>query len=104
MIKMIKPIVNISKVIEPYNTVIVGFNGVLSEGNGVKSEAVEALIQMKRAGRHIVLLSNTALRVSSLINGLHEIKEFLPDLTISLRKTFPVRILFIWTPPPNKAT
>ena len=50
MIKMIKPIVNISKVIEPYNTVIVGFNGVLSEGNGVKSEAVEALIQMKRAG------------------------------------------------------
>ena len=35
MIKMIKPIVNISKVIEPYNTVIVGFNGVLSEGNGV---------------------------------------------------------------------
>ena len=29
MIKMIKPIVNISKVIEPYNTVIVGFNGVL---------------------------------------------------------------------------
>ena len=74
MIKMIKPIVNISKVIEPYNTVIVGFNGVLSEGNGVKSEAVEALIQMKRAGRHIVLLSNTALRVSSLINGLHENK------------------------------
>ena len=74
MIKMIKPIVNISKVIEPYNTVIVGFNGVLSEGNGVKSEAVEALIQMKRAGRHIVLLSNTALRVSSLINCLHENK------------------------------
>ena len=64
MIKMIKPIVNISKVIEPYNTVIVGFNGVLSEGNGVKSEAVEALIQMKRAGRHIVLLSNTALPVA----------------------------------------
>lgn len=147
MIKMIKPIVNISKVIEPYNTVIVGFNGVLSEGNGVKSEAVEALIQMKRAGRHIVLLSNTALRVSSLINCLHENKlpvavfdavvtageilhykfkarqgEFaaigsnyykigdardkgvFAGLDYQLRKIFPVRILFIWTPPPNKAT
>lgn len=42
MIKMIKPIVNISKVIEPFNTVVVGCSGVLTEGNGVKSEAVEA--------------------------------------------------------------
>lgn len=146
-VKMIKPIVNISKVIEPYNTVIVGFNGVLSEGNGVKSEAVEALIQMKRAGRHIVLLSNTALRVSSLINCLHENKlpvavfdavvtageilhykfkarqgEFaaigsnyykigdardkgvFAGLDYQPAEDISVRILFIWTPPPNKAT
>ena len=32
---MIKPIVNVSKVIDPYNTVIVGFNGVLSDGAGI---------------------------------------------------------------------
>ncbi len=74
MIKMIKPIVNVSKVIDPYNTVIVGFNGVLSDGAGIKKEAVDALIGMKRAGKHIVLLSNTASRVSSLVNYLNSNK------------------------------
>ena len=74
MIKMIKPIVNVSKVIDPYNTVIIGFNGVLSDGAGIKKEAVDALIGMKRAGKHIVLLSNTSLRVSSLVKYLHSNK------------------------------
>lgn len=74
MIKMIKPIVNISKVIEPYNTVIVGFNGVLTDGSVIKPETVEALIGMKKAGKHIVLLSNTAWRVARLVTYLHQNK------------------------------
>ncbi len=74
MIKMIKPIVNISKVIEPFNTVVVGCSGVLTEGNGVKSEAVEALVSLKRKGKHIILLSNTARRVESMVAWLHENK------------------------------
>ena len=74
MIKMIKPIVNISKVIEPFNTVVVGCSGVLTEGNGVKSEAVEALVSLKRKGKHIILLSNTARRVESVVAWLHENK------------------------------
>lgn len=71
MIKMIKPIVNISKVIEPYNTVIVGFNGVLTEGKGIKPETIDALIGMKRAGKHIILLSNIAWRTAHMVNYLH---------------------------------
>lgn len=74
MIKMIKPIVNISKVIEPFNTVVVGCSGVLTEENGVKSEAVEALVSLKRKGKHIILLSNTARRVESMVAWLHENK------------------------------
>ena len=48
MIKMIKPVVNISKVIEPFDTVIVGLYGVLYDGRSFKTEAVEALKAMKR--------------------------------------------------------
>lgn len=74
MIKMIKPIVNISKVMNAYNTVIVGYNGVLSDGSGIKQEASDALVEMKKAGKHIVLLSNTSSRVLSLVNYLHRNK------------------------------
>lgn len=74
MMKMIKPIVNISKVVEPFNTIVVGFNGVLSEGNGVKAEAVNALVNMKKAGKHLVLLSNSAWRVAYMVKYLHENK------------------------------
>lgn len=70
MMKMIKPIVNISKVIEPYDTVIVGLNGVLYDGKSFNSEAVEALTKMKRHGLRIVLVSNTAMRVQQVIRLL----------------------------------
>ena len=46
MIKMIKPVVNISKVIEPFDTAIVGLYGVLYDGRSFKTEAVEALKAM----------------------------------------------------------
>ena len=57
---MIKPVVNISKVIEPFDTVIVGLYGVLYDGRSFKTEAVEALKAMKRSGRKIVLVSNAS--------------------------------------------
>ena len=71
MMKMIKPVVNISKVMEPYNTVIVGFRGVVTEGNNVKQEAVSALVNMKKAGKRIVLVSNSPLRVEQIARFLH---------------------------------
>lgn len=74
MIKMIKPVVNISKVIEPFDTVIVGLYGVLYDGRSFKTEAVEALKTMKRSGRKIVLVSNASLRVQQVIRLLNDNK------------------------------
>ncbi len=72
--KMIKPIVNISKVIDNYDAVVVGFSGVLSEGGEIKSEALSTLINIKKAGKQIILLSNSPLRVVSLAKFLHQNK------------------------------
>lgn len=72
--KMIKPIVNILKIIDNYNAVVVGFSGVLTEGDGLKSEAVSALINIKKAGKKIILLSNTPQRVKTLAMILHQNK------------------------------
>ncbi|MDO5386160.1 MAG: HAD hydrolase-like protein [Pseudomonadota bacterium] len=68
--KMIRPIVNIGKIIEPYEAVIVGFNGVLTDGNGIAADAVNALVEMKKRGKHIVLCSNTCMRVAALCDFL----------------------------------
>lgn len=64
--KMIRPIVNVGKIINDYDAVIVGFDGVLSDGEAIKSEAIEALVEMKKRGKAIVLCSNSYMRVSAL--------------------------------------
>lgn len=72
--KMIKPIVNILKIIDNYDAFIVGFYGVLSDGSAIKTEAVNALVNLKKSGKHIVLLSNSPLRVAGISKILHENK------------------------------
>lgn len=72
--KMIKPIVNISKIVENYDTILLGFNGVLTEGSGVRPEAVEALINIRKYGKKIILISNSSARVVSIARFLHENK------------------------------
>ena len=67
---MIRPIVNISKIIDNYRAVIVGFNGVLSDGANIRQEAVNALINIKKQGKDIVLCSNSSLRVAQLCDIL----------------------------------
>ena len=74
MIKMIKPVVNISKVIEPFEAVVVGLFGVLYDGKNFRSEAIEALKSLKRSGRKIILLSNTSLRVQQVVRLLNDNK------------------------------
>lgn len=71
---MIKPIVNVSKIADKYNTVILGLRGVISDGNAIKPDVTNALINMKRQGMQIVVLSNTAQRSESVIRFLHENK------------------------------
>lgn len=68
--KMIKPIVNISKIAENYDTFLVGLNGVLTQGAGLLPESVKTLQQMHQNGKRVILLSNTAQRVASLVSML----------------------------------
>ncbi len=70
--KMIKPIVNISRIMDSFDVVLCGFNGVLYDGNSFKTEAINALIRLKKNGKKIVLLSNTAMRLEQLINLMYE--------------------------------
>lgn len=70
--KMIKPIVNISKVIENYDVVLTGYFGVMTNENGIKPEAVSALQNIKKAGKKIILLTNSSLRVEALLRQLHK--------------------------------
>ncbi len=72
--KMIKPIVNILKIIDNYEIFIVGFSGVITDGSSVKSEAVTTLVNLKKSGKHIILLSNTPMRVEAVAKLLHENK------------------------------
>jgi len=68
--KMIKPIVNLSKIAENYDTFLIGFNGVLTEGAGLLPDAVKAVNNLLQGGKNVILLSNTAQRVASLAADL----------------------------------
>lgn len=72
MIKMIKPIVNVSKVIDKYNTIILGFRGVITDGQIIKPDIVDTLIHFKQQDIHTVILSNTMQRTETLVRFLHE--------------------------------
>ncbi len=76
--KQITPIVGISKIITLYEGIICGFDGVLTKGNGISSEALKALKKMSEAGKEVVLLSNSVLRV-------REMAEMLEDVNFDLR-------------------
>ena len=69
--KMIKPIVNISKIMDAHDIIICGLNGVIFDGASFKSEAVEALLRLRKNGKQIVLLSNTSMRLSELCDKLY---------------------------------
>jgi len=71
---MIKPIVNVSKIIDNYTTVVVGLRGVITDGVGVSNDVINALSSMKRKGMNVVVLSNTAKRSESVMRFLHENK------------------------------
>lgn len=64
--KMIKPIVNISKIINAYETIVVGLEGVICAGNSVKVDAVNALINIKKSGKNLVLLTSSAKRTAEI--------------------------------------
>ena len=71
MIKMIKPIVNASKIMDKYNTVILGLRGVITDGKMIKPDIVNTRIHFKQQDIHTVILSNTSHRAESVIRFLH---------------------------------
>ena len=68
--KMIKPIVNLSKTADNYDTFVLGFNGVLHEGSVILPAAADALRNLAARGKKIVLLTNSALRIASVAEWL----------------------------------
>lgn len=68
--KMIKPLVNISKVADSYDTFVFGYNGVISSGEDIKPEAAECLKQLAAMNKKIIIISNSSLRVSEIIQQL----------------------------------
>lgn len=69
--KMIKPVVNLSKIADNYDTFILGFNGVLQEGGAILPSAAEVLHNLFSLHKKVILLSNSAQRVASLVEWLY---------------------------------
>lgn len=70
--KMIKPVVNLAKIADNYDTFILGFNGVLTEGSGLLPSAVAAVNHLFENGKNVILLSNTAYRIAALAQMLRD--------------------------------
>ena len=69
--KMIKPVVNISKIMNAHDVIVCGLNGVIYDGNSFNSDAIDALIRLRKNGKQVVLLSNTSMRISELVDKLY---------------------------------
>ncbi len=70
--KMIKPIVNIAKIADDYDTFILGFDGVLTEGAGILSDARGCINNLFDSKKKVVILSNTSLRVAEVADILQK--------------------------------
>lgn len=68
--KIIKPIVGISKIIDNYDVVVCGLNGVLYDGEHVKQDAVDALMKCAANGKKTVIVTNSSLRVAEICDIL----------------------------------
>lgn len=70
--KMMKPIVSISKIVNNYDTIVIGFRGALFEGLSIKKDAAVALLQLKKMGKKIILLTNSPIRTAKILSFLND--------------------------------
>lgn len=70
--KMIKPIVNIAKIANDYDTFVFGFNGVLYNGEKFLPEAIGCLKNLASKGKKIIIVTNSYLRISEIIKIIIE--------------------------------
>ena len=64
--KMIKPIVNFSKIAADFDCFVFGFNGVLSYGDTITPSAVECLQKLAALNKKVIIISNSHLRVAEI--------------------------------------
>lgn len=65
--KMIKPIVNLSKIASDYDTFVFGFNGVLYDGESILPDAAKCLKSLATLNKKIIIVSNSHLRIAEVI-------------------------------------
>ena len=70
--KVIKPIVNISKLVEEYDVFLISLMGVLHKDAGVKTDAIKAIKNLKENNKKIVIATNTPTRVKYIIEDLEK--------------------------------
>ena len=68
--KMIKPIVNLSKIATDYDTFVFGFNGVLYDGERIFPDALKCLNNLSALGKKIVIITNSHLRIAEIVEIL----------------------------------
>ncbi len=78
--KMIKPIVNLSKIIDDYEVIVMGLYGTLFDGQTFQEETKQAIKSLSDAGKKIIILSNTSKRVAEVVNLLKQNDINLKDI------------------------
>ena len=68
--KMIKPIVNLSKIASDYDTFVFGFNGVLYDGKSILPDVEKCLRNLSSMKKKIVIVSNSHLRIGEIVDIL----------------------------------
>lgn len=70
--KMIKPIVNLSKIMDDFDVVVIGLYGTIFDGQMIYKEALDSIKELYESGKKIILLSNTSKRVIEVAQILQE--------------------------------
>lgn len=70
VMKMIKPIVNISKIVDDYKLILLGYNGVLVDGANIYKDALETLKNLHLTHKKVVLVTNSSQRISAIVEQL----------------------------------
>lgn len=70
--RIIRPIVNVSKLIENYDVFFISLMGVLHKDAGVKADAINAVKKLKENNKKVVIITNTPIRVKYIIEDLEK--------------------------------
>ncbi len=70
--KMIKPIVNLSKIADNYDTFVFSYNGAIHNGSVIIPSAAECLTRLASLHKKIIIISNSGLRIAEIAKQLSD--------------------------------